>query len=66
MTLFAGDFAGEGGRNAVSQAGSSFAEGRAEDRSNGGFVFIQRKMFCENNRTLDFSQELYTSVLEKQ
>lgn len=57
-TLFPGDSAGEGGRNAVSQAGSSFAEGRAEDRSNGAFLFISREMYCENNRTLDFSQEL--------
>lgn len=33
-----GDSAGEGGRNAVSQTGSSFAEGRVEDCSNGSFI----------------------------
>lgn len=30
-----GDSAGKGGRNAVSQSGSSFPQGRVEDCSNG-------------------------------
>lgn len=57
MTLFTGDSAGEGGRNAVSQAGSSFAEGRAEDGSNGGFILIPNEHFVATTEFLIFHKD---------